>query len=40
MITFTQVRYKKILSTGNAWTSIDLNRNKSTLIVGENGAGK
>jgi DNA repair exonuclease SbcCD ATPase subunit len=40
MITFTQVRYKNILSTGNAWTSIDLNRNKSTLIVGENGAGK
>jgi DNA repair exonuclease SbcCD ATPase subunit len=40
MITFTQVRYKNILSTGNAWTSIDLDRNKSTLIVGENGAGK
>ncbi len=40
MITFTQVRYKNILSTGNAWTTIDLNRNKSTLIVGENGAGK
>ncbi len=40
MLTFTQVRYKNILSTGNAWTSIDLNRNKSTLIVGENGAGK
>lgn len=40
MITFTQVRYKNILSTGNAWTTIELNRNKSTLIVGENGAGK
>jgi len=40
MITFTQVRFKNILSTGNAWTSIDLNRNKSTLIVGDNGAGK
>jgi len=40
MLTFTQVRYKNILSTGNAWTTIDLNRNKSTLIVGENGAGK
>lgn len=40
MITFTKVRYKNILSTGNAWTTIDLNRNKSTLIVGENGAGK
>jgi DNA repair exonuclease SbcCD ATPase subunit len=40
MITFTQVRYKNILSTGNAWTTIELNRNKSTLIIGENGAGK
>lgn len=40
MLTFTQVRYKNILSTGNAWTTIDLNRSKSTLIVGENGAGK
>lgn len=40
MITFTQVKYKNILSTGNAWTTIELNRNKSTLIVGENGAGK
>lgn len=40
MLLFTQVRYKNILSTGNAWTTIDLDRNKSTLIVGENGAGK
>lgn len=40
MLTFTCVRYKNILSTGNAWTTIELNRNKSTLIVGENGAGK
>jgi len=40
MLTFTKVKYKNILSTGNAWTTIDLNRNKSTLIVGENGAGK
>lgn len=40
MLTFTQVRYKNILSTGNTWTTIELDRNKSTLIVGENGAGK
>lgn len=40
MLTFTSVKYKNILSTGNSWTSIDLNRNKSTLIVGENGCGK
>jgi len=40
MIYFTEVRYKNILSTGNTWNVINLNRNKSTLIVGENGAGK
>ncbi len=40
MLTFTCVKYKNILSTGNAWTTIELNRSKSTLIVGENGAGK
>lgn len=40
MIEFKYVKYKNILSTGNTWTQIDLNANKSTLIVGENGAGK
>jgi DNA repair exonuclease SbcCD ATPase subunit len=40
MLIFSKVRYKNILSTGNTWTQIDLNRSKSTLIVGENGAGK
>ena len=40
MIVFKYVKYKNILSTGNAWTEIKLDRNKSTLIVGENGAGK
>ena len=28
------------LSTGNAWTEIDLDKSPSTLIVGENGSGK
>lgn len=37
---FKYVKYKNILSTGNQWTKIDLDFNKSTLIVGENGAGK
>jgi len=37
---FHYVKYKNILSTGNQWTRIDLDQNKSTLIVGENGAGK
>jgi len=40
VIVFKYVKYKNILSTGNAWTEIKLDRNKSTLIVGENGAGK
>lgn len=40
MIHFKTVRFKNILSTGNSWTEIHLDSNKSTLIVGENGAGK
>ena len=39
-IHFEKVRYKNILSTGDSWTEIPLDNNKSTLIVGENGAGK
>ena len=39
-IIFESVRYKNILSTGNAWTEVQLNRSKSTLIIGDNGAGK
>lgn len=40
MIIFKKLRYKNILSTGNAFTEIDFIRNKTTLIIGENGAGK
>ena len=40
MIEFKEIRYKNILSTGNAFTVITLNGRKTTLIVGENGAGK
>lgn len=40
MILFKKLRYKNILSTGNAFTEIDLSKNSSTLIIGENGAGK
>jgi len=39
-VIFTKIRYKNILSTGNQWTEIDLNRDKRTLIIGDNGAGK
>ena len=40
MIHFNKVRWKNFLSTGNAFTEIQLDKNDSTLIVGENGAGK
>ena len=40
MITFKVVRYKNFLSTGNKFTEILLDRTQSTLIVGQNGAGK
>ena len=40
MIIFTSLRFKNFLSTGNNWTEINLNKSKSTLIVGQNGAGK
>ena len=40
MIIFKTVRYKNFLSTGNSFTEIDLRKDKSTLVVGQNGAGK
>lgn len=40
MITFEKLRWKNFLSTGNFFTEIQLNRSNSTLIVGQNGAGK
>jgi len=40
MILFKTVRWKNLLSTGNSFTEIKLNEHPSTLIIGENGAGK
>ena len=40
MINFKTVRYKNFLSTGNIFTQIPIDKNPTTLIVGENGAGK
>ena len=40
MILFKKLRWQNLLSTGNQFTEILLNKSKSTLIVGENGAGK
>lgn len=39
-IYFKSVRWQNFLSTGNQFTEIFLDRSPSTLIVGENGAGK
>jgi len=40
LIFFKTLRYKNFLSTGNTFTEISLGKNQTTLIVGENGAGK
>ena len=40
MINFKYVRWKNFLSTGNQLTEIQLDKNPTTLIIGENGAGK
>lgn len=40
MINFKTLKWKNFLSTGNNWSSIDLVKNKTTLVVGANGAGK
>jgi DNA repair exonuclease SbcCD ATPase subunit len=40
MIHFKTVRWKNFLSTGNAFTEIELDRRPTTLVVGENGSGK
>lgn len=40
MINFKAIRWKNFLSTGNIFTEVNLSTNGTTLIVGENGAGK
>ena len=40
MITFRTVKWKNFLSTGNQPTEIQLDYSPTTLIIGENGAGK
>ena len=40
MIHFKKIRWKNLLSTGNAFTEIELNKTNNTLIIGDNGAGK
>ena len=40
MVTFEELTYKNILSTGDYPTVIDLSNNQTTLIMGDNGSGK
>tara|TARA_B100001029_G_C15062277_1_gene459609 strand:- start:3340 stop:5046 length:1707 start_codon:yes stop_codon:yes gene_type:complete len=40
LIIFKKVRWKNFLSTGNYFLEVQLDRNPTTLIVGENGSGK
>ena len=40
MIQFHAVKWRNLLSTGNAYTTIQLDAHPTTLILGENGSGK
>lgn len=40
MITFKRIRWKNLLSSGNTWVEIELDKCHKSLIAGENGAGK
>ena len=40
MILFKKIKWRNLLSTGNQWTEIDLNKKSNTVIIGTNGAGK
>jgi DNA repair exonuclease SbcCD ATPase subunit len=40
MIIFKSLKYKNFLSTGDSFTHIQLDKSASTLVVGQNGAGK
>lgn len=37
---FKKIKWRNFLSTGNSWTEINFEAEKTTLIVGHNGAGK
>jgi Kyanoviridae SbcC-like subunit of palindrome specific endonuclease len=40
LIKFSKIRWMNLLSTGNDFMEIELDRSRTTLMVGENGAGK
>jgi len=40
LITFKTIKWKNFLSTGNTYTELELDNNPTTLVIGDNGAGK
>ena len=40
MILFQKIKWRNLLSTGNQYTEVILNKDQTTLIIGTNGAGK
>ena len=40
MINFRKIKYKNLLSSGNKFTEIGLDKHQTTLILGDNGSGK
>ena len=40
MIVFEKIKWKNFLSTGDQWSEIEFTESPSTLIIGQNGAGK
>jgi len=40
LIKFKTLKWKNFLSTGNVYTELQLDRNPTTLVIGDNGAGK
>jgi DNA repair exonuclease SbcCD ATPase subunit len=40
VLEFEKIRWRNLLSTGNQWTEIILNKDRTTLVLGKNGAGK
>ena len=40
MILFQKIKWKNLLSTGNQFSEVNLNKDQTTLIIGSNGAGK
>lgn len=40
MVIFKKVRFRNFMSSGNTWIEVALDENPSTMIIGDNGAGK